>query len=70
MMTVFLISSLSLSLIELVPLSLSPHSFSHLTSLFLIQGLHQIGLGTWFDLGMVVGWDRLMVGLDPRGSVG
>ena len=27
-------------------------------------------LGSWFDLGMVVGWDRLMVGLDRHGSAG
>ena len=26
-------------------------------------------MGSWFDLGMVVGWDRLMMGLDWRGSV-
>ena len=28
------------------------------------------GLGSLFNLGMVVGWDQLMVGLDRHGSAG
>ena len=45
--TLSLSLSLSLSLIELLP----PHSFSHLTSLFLVQSLHRSWVGfvvtTW-----------------------
>ena len=33
-----------------VPLPLSPHSFS-------FEACTRAGLGSWFDLGMVVGWD-------------
>ena len=40
---------------------------SHLS--FLFKACIGVGLGSWFDLGMVVGWDRLMMGLDWRGSV-
>ena len=43
-----------------VPLPLSPHSFS-------FKACTGAGLGPWFDLGMVVDWDWLMVGLDRRG---
>ena len=47
-----------------VPLSL----ISHLS--FSFKACTRVGLGLWFDLGMVVGWDRLMVGLDQRGFGG
>ena len=40
---------------------------SHLS--FLFKACIGVGLGSWFDLGMVVGWDWLMMGLDWRGSV-
>ncbi|KAK7834323.1 high affinity nitrate transporter 2.5, partial [Quercus suber] len=42
-----------------VPLPLSHYSFS-------FKACTGARLGSWFDLGMVVGWDRLMVGLDQR----
>ena len=41
---------------------------SHLS--FSFKACIGVGLGSWLDLGMVVGWDRLMVGLDQRGLAG
>ena len=52
-----LAKSLFLSVLTLSLISYLSFSFKAYTG---------VGLGSWFDLGMVVGWDWLMVGLDWR----
>ena len=54
----FLISSLSLT--ELVPLSF----ISHLS--FTFKACIEAGLGSWFNLGMVMGWDRGSDGFESK----